>query len=133
MKNGADCVKMEGDLYAAEKAAAVVKAGIPVMGHIGLTPQTAASFGGFKVQGKSIESAKKMIENAIAFEEAGVFAIVLECLPSALGTLIDEKLSIPTIGVGAGSLCVIFADERGRRRRCCCICPKDVVWCCRCA
>lgn len=105
MKNGADCVKMEGDLYAAEKAAAVVRAGIPVMGHIGLTPQTAASFGGFKVQGKNIESAKKMIENAIAFEKAGAFAIVLECLPSALGTLIDEKLSIPTIGVGAGSNC----------------------------
>jgi len=105
MKNGADCVKMEGDVYTAEKAAAVVKAGIPVMGHIGLTPQTAASFGGFKVQGKSTDSAKKMLENAIAFEKAGAFAIVLECLPTALGTLIDEKISIPTIGVGAGLNC----------------------------
>lgn len=105
MKNGADCVKMEGDVYAAEKAAAVVKAGILVMGHIGLTPQTAASFGGFKVQGKSTDSAKKMLENAIAFEKAGAFAIVLECLPTALGALIDEKISIPTIGVGAGLNC----------------------------
>lgn len=105
MKNGADCVKMEGDAFVAERAAAVVKAGIPVMGHIGLTPQTATSFGGFKVQGKSTDSAKKMLENAIAFEKAGAFAIVLECLPTALGTLIDEKISIPTIGVGAGLNC----------------------------
>ena len=75
------------------------------MGHIGLTPQTAASFGGFKVQGKSIDSAHKMLENAIAFEKAGAFAIVLECLPTALGALIDEKISIPTVGVGAGLNC----------------------------
>jgi 3-methyl-2-oxobutanoate hydroxymethyltransferase len=105
MKSGADCVKMEGNKYTAEKVDAVVKAGIPVMGHIGLTPQTAASFGGFKVQGKGIDSARRMLDDAIAYEQAGAFCIVLECLPTALGTLIDEKLSIPTISVGAGPNC----------------------------
>lgn len=105
MKNGADCVKMEGNKNTTEKVAAVVKAGIPVMGHIGLTPQTAASFGGFKVQGKGVESARGILEDALAYEEAGAFCIVLECLPTALGTLIDEKLSIPTISVGAGPNC----------------------------
>lgn len=105
MKAGADCVKMEGNRHTADKVEAVVKAGIPVMGHIGLTPQTAASFGGFKVQGKSVESAREMLENAFAYERAGAFSIVLECLPTALGTLIDEKLSIPTISVGAGPHC----------------------------
>lgn len=105
MRAGADCVKMEGNRHTASKVAAVVKAGIPVMGHIGLTPQTAAAFGGFKLQGKSLESAQLLLEDALAYEAAGVFAIVLECLPTALAALIHEKLSIPTISCGAGPHC----------------------------
>ncbi len=102
LKMGADCVKMEGGLKIVEKVRAVVDAGIPVIAHIGLTPQTASLVGGFKVQGKSAEAAEKLLKEALALEEAGAFAIVLECLPTGLATLIDEKLSIPTIGVGAG-------------------------------
>lgn len=102
LKVGADCVKMEGGMKIVEKLRAVADAGIPVMAHIGLTPQTASSLGGFKVQGKSSESSERLLKEALALEEAGAFAIVLECIPSALGKLIDEKLSIPTISVGAG-------------------------------
>lgn len=102
LKAGADCVKMEGGVKIAETMRAVVDAGIPVMGHIGLTPQTAAMLGGFKVQGKNAESAEKMLQDALAVEEAGAFAMVLECLPTALAQLIDQKLTIPTISVGAG-------------------------------
>ncbi|UQZ90272.1 3-methyl-2-oxobutanoate hydroxymethyltransferase [Deltaproteobacteria bacterium Smac51] len=105
MQAGADCVKMEGNRYTAPKVEAVVKAGIPVMGHIGLTPQTAAAMGGFKLQGKDAESAGLLIEDALAYEKAGCFAIVLECLPTALANVIHEKLSIPTISVGAGPGC----------------------------
>lgn len=105
MQAGADCVKMEGNRYTALKVEAVVKAGIPVMGHIGLTPQTAAAMGGFKLQGKDLDSARNLIEDALAYERAGVFAIVLECLPTALANSIHEKISIPTISVGAGPGC----------------------------
>ena len=102
LKIGADCVKMEGGVKIAETMRAVVDAGIPVMGHIGLTPQTAASLGGFKVQGKNAESAEKLMQDALAVEEAGAFAMVLECIPTALAQLIDQRVSIPTISVGAG-------------------------------
>lgn len=102
LKVGADCVKMEGGVKIAETMRAVVDAGIPVMGHIGLTPQTAASLGGFKVQGKNAESAEKLMQDALAVEEAGAFAMVLECIPTALAQLIDQRVSIPTISVGAG-------------------------------
>lgn len=102
---GADAVKMEGTRHIAPKIAAVVKSGIPVVGHIGLTPQTAAAMGGFKLQGKDMQSAARLVDDALAYQEAGVFAIVLECLPTALGNLIHEKLNIPTIGVGAGPNC----------------------------
>lgn len=105
MQAGADCVKMEGSRFTAPKVEAVVKAGIPVVGHIGLTPQTASALGGLKLQGKDAESAGHLIEDALAYEQAGCFAIVLECLPSALAKIIHEKLSIPTIGVGAGLDC----------------------------
>ena len=105
MKVGADCVKMEGNRFTAPKVEAVVKAGIPVMGHIGLTPQTAAAMGGFKLQGKDLDSAKHLMEDALAYQDAGVFAIVLECLPTALAQAIHNKLSIPTISVGAGPGC----------------------------
>lgn len=102
LKVGADCVKMEGGVKIAETMKAVVDAGIPVMGHIGLTPQTAATLGGFKVQGKDADSAEKLLQDALAVEEAGAFAMVLECIPTALAKLIDQKLTIPTISVGAG-------------------------------
>lgn len=102
LKAGADCVKMEGGMKIVEAIEAVVDAGVPVIGHIGLTPQTAGMVGGFKVQGKSEEAAEKLLNEAIAIEEAGAFAIVLECIPERLAKIIDEKIEIPTIGCGAG-------------------------------
>lgn len=102
MKLGADCVKMEGGLAIMDRIKAVTDIGIPVVAHIGLTPQTAASLGGFKVQGKSAEASERLLKEAIAAEEAGAFAIVLECLPTQLATLIENTISIPTISVGAG-------------------------------
>jgi 3-methyl-2-oxobutanoate hydroxymethyltransferase len=102
MQNGADCVKMEGNRYQAPRIEAVVKAGIPVMGHIGLTPQTAAALGGFKLQGKGDESANLVMEDALAFEKAGAFSILMECLPESLGTAIHNQLTVPTVSVGAG-------------------------------
>ena len=84
---------------------AIVKAGIPVCAHIGLTPQTSALMGGFKVQGKSLEAAQKLLDDARAVEEAGAFMIVLEGIPAALAKVITEKVSIPTMGVGAGASC----------------------------
>jgi len=101
----ADCIKLEGGRSMAPLAGAIVKAGIPVQGHIGLTPQTASSLGGFKVQGKSFEAAKSLIEDAKALEDAGCFSIVLEAIPSPIAKIITEKVSIPTIGIGAGIDC----------------------------
>lgn len=101
----ADAVKLEGGVKFKEHIRAIVGASIPVMGHIGMTPQSVNAFGGFKVQGKSIEDAKRVIEDAKAVEEAGAFAVVLECVPAALAEYITEILSIPTIGIGAGSSC----------------------------
>ncbi len=101
----ADAVKLEGGVKFKEHIRAIVDASIPVMGHIGMTPQSVNAFGGFKVQGKSIEDAKRVIEDAKAVEEAGAFAVVLECVPASLAEYITEILSIPTIGIGAGSGC----------------------------
>ena len=101
----ADAVKLEGGVKFKEHIRAIVDASIPVMGHIGMTPQSVNAFGGFKVQGKSIEDAKRVIEDAKAVEEAGAFAVVLECVPAPLAEYITEILSIPTIGIGAGSSC----------------------------
>ena len=98
-----DVVKLEGGRDRAEVTQAIVKAGIPVMGHIGLTPQTISKLGGFKTQGKSAESAVRLVEDALALEEAGCFAMVLEAIPDRLATLITKKLKIPTIGIGAGA------------------------------
>ncbi|GAF25129.1 ketopantoate hydroxymethyltransferase [Moorella thermoacetica Y72] len=102
LKAGADCVKIEGGMKVVDTIRAVVDAGIPVMAHIGLTPQTSAMMGGFKVQGKSVEEAKRIMDEAIALEEAGAFAIVLECIPSLLAKLIDERVKMATISCGAG-------------------------------
>ncbi|MCP4346067.1 MAG: 3-methyl-2-oxobutanoate hydroxymethyltransferase [Desulfobacterales bacterium] len=106
MKEGrADCVKLEGGKIMAPVAEAIVKAGIPVQGHIGLTPQTASALGGFKVQGKSAEAARALIEDARALENAGCFSMVLEAIPSAIAAMVTEAVSIPTIGIGAGVDC----------------------------
>lgn len=104
-ESGADSVKLEGGLDYASTVKAIVKAGIPVMGHIGLTPQTAGSLGGFKVQGKDAKAAQSLIDSAVALEDAGAFAVVLECIPAPLAKIISQKLDIPTIGIGAGVHC----------------------------
>jgi len=106
LKEGhADAVKLEGGVSMAETVAAIVRAGIPVQGHIGLTPQTATSLGGFKVQGKSAQAAQQLIEDAQALEEAGCFSIVLEAIPAPLADHITKEIAIPTIGIGAGPGC----------------------------
>lgn len=101
----AHAVKLEGGVDQAENVRAIVKAQIPVMGHIGLTPQSVNVFGGFKVQGKDLAKAQKVIDDAVALEESGAFAIVLEGIPEKLAKLITERVSIPTIGIGAGRYC----------------------------
>ncbi|MDR2548675.1 MAG: 3-methyl-2-oxobutanoate hydroxymethyltransferase [Desulfobulbus sp.] len=100
-----DAVKIEGGVTMAETVAAIVRAGIPVQGHIGLTPQTATNLGGFKVQGKSAEAARQMIDDARALEDAGCFSIVLEAIPAPLAERITQAVTIPTIGIGAGPGC----------------------------
>jgi 3-methyl-2-oxobutanoate hydroxymethyltransferase len=100
-----DAVKLEWFDKCLEVTAEIIKAGVPVMGHIGLTPQTADKIGGFKVQGKDAAAAKRLIEQALALEELGCFSIVLECVPEKLAELITKKLKIPTIGIGAGLYC----------------------------
>jgi len=118
---GADSVKLEGGQEMAAAVNAIVRAGIPVFGHIGLTPQTAGALGGFKVQGKSLDQAKKVVDDAVALEEAGAFAIVLEAIPRQLAALITEKLKIPTIGIGGGLDCdgqvLVLHDLVGLFRR----------------
>jgi len=104
-EGGAQAVKLEGGEGVAEKVRRLVDCGIPVMGHIGLTPQYIHQLGGFKVQGKVVEEAKKLLNDACILEEAGAFAIVLECTPAPLSKLITQKLAIPAIGIGAGPDC----------------------------
>lgn len=98
-------VKLEGGKAVAESIRRIVQAGIPVMGHVGMTPQSVMQLGGFKVQGRGEAAAQAVLEDALAVEEAGAFAVVLECVPEALARLISERLSIPTIGIGAGAGC----------------------------
>jgi len=102
---GANAVKLEGGFAVRSKIEAIVAAQIPVMGHIGLTPQSVNMFGGFKVQGKSEAQARKLIEEAKLLEAIGCYSIVLECVPEKLARLITAQLSIPTIGIGAGAGC----------------------------
>ena len=104
-EGGAQAIKLEGGVTVAEKVKRIVQCGIPVMGHIGLTPQSIHQFGGFKLQGKTPEAAINMLKDAQALEEAGAFSIVLETVPAQLATLITQKISIPTIGIGAGIGC----------------------------
>ncbi len=105
-ETGAQAVKMEGGYEAMiETVAAIVQAGIPVMGHVGLTPQSVYQFGSFRKQGKTAETGERILNEAIALEKAGAFAIVLEHIPSELAQKISQKLTIPTIGIGAGPYC----------------------------
>ena len=116
-----DSVKLEGGSDMAPTVRAIVKAGIPVCGHIGLTPQTAAMLGGYRVQGKDAESARKLLRSAKDLEEAGAFMIVFECIPDTLAARITGELNIPTIGIGAGADCdgqvLVFHDILGLYER----------------
>ncbi len=102
-EGSADAVKLEGGRRSAETIRAICDMDVPVMGHIGLTPQSVLRLGGYKVQGRGGSEAEILMEDALAVEEAGAFALVLECIPEGLAVEITEKLSIPTIGIGAGS------------------------------
>lgn len=104
-EGGAQAVKLEGGEVVAETVRRIVNCGIPVMGHIGLTPQSIYQLGGFKVQGKTPEAAGRLIRDACALDEAGAFSIVLEAVPAPLSKLITQKVSVPTIGIGAGPDC----------------------------
>jgi len=102
---GMEAVKLEGGRERADDVRAIVGAGIPVMGHLGLTPQSVNQLGGFRAQGKSASTAKRLLEDALLLEEAGCFSIVLESVPARLAELVSKKLSIPTMGIGAGIGC----------------------------
>ena len=102
---GTDSVKVEGGANAAHIVRAIVRAGMPVMGHVGLTPQHISLLGGYKAQGSDVQTAKRVIEDALAIEEAGAFAIILECVPDQISKIVTERLRIPTISYGAGAYC----------------------------
>lgn len=104
-ETGCQAVKLEGGVTVADKVRKIVDCGIPVMGHIGLTPQSINQLGGHKIQGKTPEAAAKLLADAQALDEAGAFAVVLETVPAPLASLITDKISIPTIGIGAGAGC----------------------------
>lgn len=104
-EGGCQAVKLEGGVAVAETVQRIVDCGIPVMGHIGLTPQSINQLGGHRIQGKTREAAQRLLKDAITLEKAGAFAVVLELVPSALAKLISERLTIPTIGIGAGPYC----------------------------
>lgn len=118
MKEGrASAIKLEGGSEVCPQIKAITAASIPVMAHLGLTPQSINAFGGFKVQGKSEAAARKLLEDARAVEEAGAFAVVLECVPAKLAKMVSESISIPTIGIGAGKGCdgqiLVYQDMLG--------------------
>ena len=104
-QGGMDAVKLEGGRERADAIRSITSAGIPVMGHLGLTPQSVNQLGGFRAQGKTAVAAKRLVEDALILEEAGCFSIVLESVPERLAELISKKISIPTIGIGAGAGC----------------------------
>lgn len=117
----AEAVKLEGGPDVIDKIRAIVKAQIPVLGHLGLTPQSVNVFGGFKVQGKDIDAARRLVDDALLLQDAGAFGIVLECVPDTLARLISQKLEIPTIGIGAGPHCdgqvLVIQDLLGMFRK----------------
>jgi len=114
---GMDAVKLEGGQEMAATITAVISAGIPVMGHIGLTPQSVSRLGGYRIQGKTAVTAQKLLDDALALEEAGCFAIVLEAMPAPVASAISQRLRIPTIGIGAGPGCdgqvLVYHDMMG--------------------
>lgn len=116
-EGGAEAVKIEGGKEIFEHIRAITDASIPVMAHLGLTPQSVNAFGGFKVQGKDEDAARRILDAAKAIEQAGAFAVVLECIPAKLAALITETISIPTIGIGAGKDCdgqvLVYQDMLG--------------------
>ncbi|MBW6409530.1 3-methyl-2-oxobutanoate hydroxymethyltransferase [Clostridium weizhouense] len=116
-EGGANAVKLEGGANVINQLKAIVDAQIPVMGHLGLTPQSINALGGFKIQGKNEDAARKLIEDAKLIEKAGAFAIVLECIPKEVAELITKEISIPTIGIGAGNKCdgqiLVYQDMLG--------------------
>ncbi len=116
-EGGAHAVKLEGGAEVCDQIKAIVDSSIPVVAHLGLTPQSVNAFGGFKVQGKTLEKAKKLLSDAYKIQEAGACAVVLECVPAKLASLITEKLFIPTIGIGAGDGCdgqvLVYQDMLG--------------------
>lgn len=116
-EGGAHAVKLEGGAEVCEQIRAIVNASIPVVAHLGLTPQSVNAFGGFKVQGRSYEKAVKLIDDALKIQDAGACAVVLECIPAKLAEIISKKLTIPTIGIGAGDVCdgqvLVYHDMLG--------------------
>ncbi len=116
-EGGANAVKLEGGAEVCDQIRAIVNASIPVVAHLGLTPQSVNAFGGFKVQGKSLDKAKKLIDDALMIQEAGACAVVLEGIPAKLADIITKKLFIPTIGIGAGNGCdgqvLVYQDMLG--------------------
>ncbi|MDR2604500.1 MAG: 3-methyl-2-oxobutanoate hydroxymethyltransferase [Desulfovibrio sp.] len=116
-ETGAQAIKLEGGREVCPQIKAVVEASIPVMAHVGLMPQSVRSYGGFKVQGKDETGARKVLDAAKAVEQAGAFAVVLECIPAGLAELVTRSVSIPTIGIGAGNACdgqvLVYADMLG--------------------
>ncbi len=114
---GMDAIKLEGGREVLEVVQAIVAAGIPVMGHLGLTPQSVTKLGGFKVQSKTAAAAQRLMEDALALQEAGCFSLVLEAIPAPVAQLVSQKLAIPTIGIGAGKDCdgqvLVFHDVLG--------------------
>jgi 3-methyl-2-oxobutanoate hydroxymethyltransferase len=104
-ETGCQAVKLEGGVTMADKVKRIVDCGIPVMGHIGLTPQSINQFGGHKIQGKTVEAARKLLDDARALEQAGAFSLVIETVPAPLAALITKEINIPTIGIGAGAGC----------------------------
>ena len=113
----AGAVKLEGGKEVCPQIQAIVQAGIPVVAHLGLTPQSIHAFGGFKVQGKTEEAAKKLLDDAMAVQKAGAFCVVLECVPARLAEIVTKGLEIPTIGIGAGNVCdgqvLVYQDMLG--------------------
>ena len=116
-EGGCEAVKVEGGEEIAPQVRALVRAGIPVCGHVGLTPQSATALSGYKVQGRTAEAAQKLLHDALALEEAGAFMVVLECIPDQVAQMIGQRLSIPTIGIGAGVKCdgqvLVYHDTLG--------------------
>jgi 3-methyl-2-oxobutanoate hydroxymethyltransferase len=104
-EGGCQAVKLEGGVHMAETVRRIVQVGIPVVGHIGLTPQSINQLGGYKVQGRTPQTAERLVEDAVALQQAGAFCIVLETIPAPLAMLISQRLTIPTIGIGAGADC----------------------------